>query len=740
MRTRSLLPLASLLLLACGGSTTSYVKSDAALGRVIVYRNGVAYFEREATVEDDHLRLVAPNDKVDDFLKSLTVVDSATGKPAPISYPHEGGQFVDLKVQLAGGKGTHKVKLSYVTAAPAWKPSYRILVGADGKLELQAWAVVDNTSGEDWTNVKLGVGSSSAMSFLFDLRGFRFVERQQIQAEELFAYAPPTGGSVYGGDGDKGFEFSDDALAAAAAPPPPVTVARAESEKKKSAYDRPSAAKPSAPSREPAAAPRGGAYGGGYAAGRAQGAVADESYAPSYGGQQANGVNAESSALTAQVNQLANQLRYNQNMVTIEGFAKPTDANKDLAALNRANTVRDQLVRSGVDPSRVVAVAKGQQPGRNGGVKIVQNAPKQGGKAADQKAANVVGDPVGTSHFESGQSMTVAKGSSAMVSVYQGKTEGGVVYLYDPESERGNGQFAFKAVRFKNPTDSQLESGPVTVYGDTRFIGEGIAEPIPSRSLAFVPFALDRMVLVEKKGEEKDQISKILTVQRGILNVETKHFRKSHITLNNRGGDKVTVYVRHTPVAGYTLEGDFAKAERFGAAYLMPVEIAPHSKAEVDINESTPITRTTDIRTSEGLDLVKAYVSSDLVKGEIKEAVEGLIKQQVELANIETRIQTTRDQMSEYRTRMDELHAQILTLKMVKSAGPMMANLEKKLSETSDKVSRLTIQVADLQEQAMIARIKFQDLVAELSMDADGKRIEEKIDDKKPTKGPVKKG
>jgi chromosome segregation ATPase len=172
----------------------------------------------------------------------------------------------------------------------------------------------------------------------------------------------------------------------------------------------------------------------------------------------------------------------------------------------------------------------------------------------------------------------------------------------------------------------------------------------------------------------------------------------------------------------------------------MPVEIAPHAKAEVDINESTPITRTTDIRTSEGLDLVKAYVSSDLVKGEIKEAVEGLIKQQIELANIETRIQTTRDQMSEYRTRMDELHAQILTLKMVKSAGPMMANLEKKLSETSDKVSRLTIQVADLQEQAMIARIKFQDLVAELSMDADGKRIEEKIDDKKPTKGPVKKG
>ena len=34
-------------------TTTSFVHSDAALGRVVVYRNGVAYFERTAHVEGD---------------------------------------------------------------------------------------------------------------------------------------------------------------------------------------------------------------------------------------------------------------------------------------------------------------------------------------------------------------------------------------------------------------------------------------------------------------------------------------------------------------------------------------------------------------------------------------------------------------------------------------------------------------------------------------------------------------
>ena len=57
------------------------------------------------------------------------------------------------------------------------------------------------------------------------------------------------------------------------------------------------------------------------------------------------------------------------------------------------------------------------------------------------------------------------------------ETNGEVVYYFDPETVRGNTTFPFRAVRIKNPTDSTLESGPVTVFGEGRFIGEGLAEP-----------------------------------------------------------------------------------------------------------------------------------------------------------------------------------------------------------------------------------------------------------------------
>ena len=201
----------------CASTLSSNVETQASLGRVVIYRNGIAYFERAAEVRGDTLELSVPADKVDDFLKSLTVVDADTKKPAPVSYPTtppgSSTGIVQMKIQLQD-PGTEarpkKLLLTYVTEAPSWKPSYRIMLGEGGKVDLEAWAIVDNTSGEDWKNVQLGVGSSSALSFRFDLHSVRTVAREMLAPTDLFAQAPPTGMPVYGNGAPGTFAMFDD--------------------------------------------------------------------------------------------------------------------------------------------------------------------------------------------------------------------------------------------------------------------------------------------------------------------------------------------------------------------------------------------------------------------------------------------------------------------------------------------------------------------------------------------------
>src|SRR5687768_5037685 len=77
-----------MLLAGCLRNTKAHVDGGV-LGRVVVYRNGVAFYERTARVSDGRLTVQVPRDRVDDFLKSLTVVDPATRKPLSVTIPRK---------------------------------------------------------------------------------------------------------------------------------------------------------------------------------------------------------------------------------------------------------------------------------------------------------------------------------------------------------------------------------------------------------------------------------------------------------------------------------------------------------------------------------------------------------------------------------------------------------------------------------------------------------------------------
>jgi len=711
MTIRTFLPFL-VFLTGCGASAKTYVHAnDTTLGRVVVYRNGIAYFERTADVQGDHLTLKVPAERVDDFLKSLTVVDAKTGQPAPVSYPttrptSETG-LMDMSIGLDPA-GSHKLKLSYVTEAPSWKPSYRVVLGKNGKVELEAWAIVDNTSGEDWNNVRLGVGSSSALSFRFDLQSVRLVERETLQQHDLLALAPPTGGATYGGTESLQRkligELDERTLEAATAPPPPPQpVVMAE-------------ASPVAASSH-GAGRRGGAANG-YGA-----AASPALVAPPASSAPAKTPGADGIARMAQ------SLRASQEQVVIEGFARADDTDKQAASLSRANKMREELLRSGVNPNQIVAIGRGAQGGKDGGVRVVE-APQPVLKAKEKPGDGAVAtaEPIGTSNFESGNTTSVARGTSAMVSILKRETEGEVVYLYDPESARGNARFPFKSVRLKNPSDSALETGPVTVFGDGHFIGEGMAEPIPARGAAFVPFALDRQIVVDQSTGETDEISRVLTVQRGVFSTEVQHTRKTSFTLVNRLDERAIVYVRHTVPAGYKLSATPAGSgdEKLGAANLLRVTIEPHGKTEVAIEEVTPVFKTIDVRSPESIEEVRVFLSKAAVTAGLRQQVDLLLKLNKDMADVDAHIATTRDQMVEYRARMNELHEQIFTLKAVRTAGPLMRSLETKMQEISDKLSKATIDIVALEEKRMISRVHFQDGVADLSLDVpaeDAKKV-----------------
>jgi len=138
---------------------------------------------------------------------------------------------------------SHDVTASYIMPMPAWKSSYRLLLDDTGtQPTLEGWAIVDNTTGEDWTNVKISLVSGKPISFISQLYAPKYIQRRDAELAEDQALAPTLysgavaglakaapagsgggrgGGMGMGGSGGFGVNGSvSDAMSVAASPAP----------------------------------------------------------------------------------------------------------------------------------------------------------------------------------------------------------------------------------------------------------------------------------------------------------------------------------------------------------------------------------------------------------------------------------------------------------------------------------------------------------------------------------------
>src|SRR5690348_14145225 len=84
------------------------------LHRVILYQNGIGYFERTGHVGGDTIRLPLARGELDDVLKTLTVIDRLGAGVTTVDVPTAGAKdpTIELGVRLSAGR-VHDVQLAY---------------------------------------------------------------------------------------------------------------------------------------------------------------------------------------------------------------------------------------------------------------------------------------------------------------------------------------------------------------------------------------------------------------------------------------------------------------------------------------------------------------------------------------------------------------------------------------------------------------------------------------------------
>ncbi len=121
------------------------------------------------------------------------------GKALAALAEHRADRTKSVDVSFSG-QGARDVAIAYVNEMPVWKTSYRLVLPDSPRQEglkkdqgmptIQGWAIVENTTDEDWNNVTLSLVSGRPVSFQMDLYEPLFVDRPEVPVPTIPGVGP----------------------------------------------------------------------------------------------------------------------------------------------------------------------------------------------------------------------------------------------------------------------------------------------------------------------------------------------------------------------------------------------------------------------------------------------------------------------------------------------------------------------------------------------------------------------
>jgi hypothetical protein len=101
---------------------------------------------------------------------------------------------ITINCEAGGEEGDRTILVSYIRESPVWKTSYRLIMSKqqalDKKCLLSGWALIENTTNQDWEDIELSLVAGMPVSFIYDFYRPIYIQRHVIQPPRVLSARP----------------------------------------------------------------------------------------------------------------------------------------------------------------------------------------------------------------------------------------------------------------------------------------------------------------------------------------------------------------------------------------------------------------------------------------------------------------------------------------------------------------------------------------------------------------------
>ena len=580
------------------------------------------------------------------------------------------------------GSGARDLFVSYISEAPVWKTTYRIVLNskAGAKPLLQGWAIVDNTVGQDWENVDLSLVAGAPQSFIQNLSQPYYTQRPVIPLPEAMSTAPQTYESTLIPGGARLTGTVTDASGAA------IVGASVKAFGNNSALIGETSTN-AAGTYELQSLP--------------EGAIRLEVASQGFRRATVHGV-------------VASAARSVRQDVRLE-VGGVTQAVEVSAAAQTANTAMSS-VAGGRSLGSGAALGGRRGAGAGGGVGAGSGGSFGGGVyrvGANQEAA-ARGQELGDLfEYKLKEPISIQKNRSALVPVVQSEIGAEKVSVWNEQAGLRRPQ---RALWITNSSGLTLDGGSFSVLEEETFAGEGIFDPIRPDEKRLVSYATDLALNVSStEGSEQERVTRV-RVHRGVMTQESEVREKKTYTFRNEDSSPRTVVVEHPVRSGYELRSAARPVETTAAWMRFRLEAGAKQTAALVVEEARPVVATYTISNIDSK-LIGTFVQQRSIDKGVEEALRKVVAQKDAIANLEEQKNARDEENQKIYDDQQRLRENMKSLKGSAEEKALVQRYVQQLNTQETRLETLRQEIAQVESKKDSAQADLDRMIEDLSFD-----------------------
>lgn len=307
--------------------------------------------------------------------------------------------------------------------------------------------------------------------------------------------------------------------------------------------------------------------------------------------------------------------------------------------------------------------------------------------------------------------VTIRKNQSALVPILQSRIDAEKVSVWNPSDSS-----VLRALWVNNSTDLTLDGGTFNVLEGDAFAGEGLMDPIKPGEKRLLSYAADLGVLVDSKQKSDNQHVTKVVIAHGTMTQSTQERQEYTYTIRNRDTAARTLIVEHPARPGWKLAGEETPVESSSSFHRFRLTVDPKKTTTLTVKEYRPISNTYAL-TNVTDDQITFFLSQKMINADVEKALRKIIVQKNDISVLDAVITGRKAQVTSISEDQQRVRENMKALKGSTEEKALVERYVRELNEQEDRVQSLRREIGEMQQKRDSAQGTLNGMVAALQMD-----------------------